>query len=47
MNDIKVELEPFAQLEPDGIMTVKFKDPIAAQACIVVRLFESLCVFVN
>lgn len=26
------------QLEPDGIMTVKFRDPISAQACVLVRV---------
>ena len=27
------------QLEPEGIMTVKFRDPISAQACVLVRTF--------
>ena len=26
------------QKEPDGVMTVKFRDPISAQACVLVRL---------
>lgn len=25
------------QKEPDGVMTVKFRDPIGAQACVLVR----------
>ena len=29
------------QKEPDGVMTVKFRDPISAQACVLVRLFFS------
>lgn len=28
------------QKEPDGVMTVKFRDPLSAQACILVRLFH-------
>lgn len=27
------------QKEPDGVITVKFRDPISAQACVVVRFF--------
>ena len=32
----------FPQLEPEGVMTVKFRDPISAQACalVCVRLFR-------
>ena len=26
------------QLEPEGVMTVKFRDPISAQACVLVRV---------
>jgi HIV Tat-specific factor 1 len=26
------------QKEPDGVMTVKFRDPISAQACVLVRI---------
>jgi hypothetical protein len=29
------------QKEPDGVMTVKFRDPISAQACVLVRTFLS------
>jgi len=29
------------QQEPDGVMTVKFRDPISAQACVLARLFHS------
>lgn len=29
------------QKEPDGVMTVKFRDPISAQACILACLFRS------
>lgn len=28
----------YLQQEPQGIMTVKFRDPISAQACIMVRV---------
>jgi len=31
----------FLQQEPEGIMTVKFRDPISAKACIIVRPFLS------
>jgi len=31
----------FLQQEPEGIMTVKFRDPISAKACIIVRSFLS------
>jgi HIV Tat-specific factor 1 len=27
------------QLEPEGVITVKFRDPISAQACVLVRVF--------
>lgn len=30
------------QREPDGVMTVKFRDPISAQACVLARLFHLL-----
>jgi hypothetical protein len=29
------------QKESDGVMTVKFRDPISAQACVLVRIFLS------
>lgn len=29
------------QEEPDGVMTVKFRDPISAQACVLVRTTPS------
>ena len=28
------------QAEPEGIMTVKFRDPLSAQACVIVSLFD-------
>ena len=28
----------YPQLEPEGVMTVKFRDPISAQACVLVRV---------
>lgn len=29
------------QKEPEGVMTVKFRDPVSAQACVIVRLLPS------
>jgi len=31
------------QTEPDGVMSVKFRDPISAQACVLACLFQSQC----
>lgn len=32
----------YLQEEPDGIMTVKFRDPISAKACIVVSILTNI-----
>ena len=31
----------YPQLEPEGVVTVKFRDPISAQACVLVRVLPS------
>ena len=31
----------YPQLEPEGMVTVKFRDPISAQACVLVRVLPS------
>lgn len=41
LNKNKADTVPF-QLQEDGVMTVKFKDPISAQACILVRILLAL-----
>lgn len=36
----------FEQKEPEGVMTVKFRDPISAQACVLVSNYViSLSIF--
>ncbi len=37
--DVREECETMGEVEPDGVITVKFRDPISAQACVVVRFF--------